>query len=108
MLQNLTMEQMKEIRRRKMAKEQEDLADQGRSSAVVNGLIVTIGDADCDYLDFKHFIVAQIARMGFSAYIAKTDWNTNELIYDLAEEESDSEIWTRDVINYFDGMEGNY
>lgn len=108
MLQNLTMEQKREIRKRKIAQKQEDIAERGQSSAVVNGLIVTIGDADCDYLDFKHFIVAQIARMGFSAYIAKTDWNTNELIYDLAEEESDSDIWFHDVEKYFDGMEGNY
>lgn len=108
MLKSYTTEQMKEIRRQKIAEEQEALAEQGHSSAIEDGQLVTIGDADCDYLDFKHFLVAQIAKHGFTAYVSKTGWDITELVEDLAEEESDSDIWLEDVINYFDGKEGNY
>ncbi|WP_288557786.1 hypothetical protein [uncultured Lactobacillus sp.] len=108
MLQNLTMEQMREIRNQRIAKEQDALAEQGISSAIENGEVVTIGNADCDYLDFKHFIVAQIAQRGFAWFIDKTGWDKDELIEDLAEQDSSNTVWQDDVEDFFNGKEGNY
>lgn len=99
---------MKEIKRQKELKEQKEYADSGTSTAYENGKLVTIGDADCDYLDFKHFVIAQIARLGFEKYVALTGWDISELVEDLAEDDPSSTNWRDDVMKYFDGMEGNY
>lgn len=108
MFKPLTSEQKKLIREKKIADEQAMLAQQGVSSAVENGSVVTIGNGDCDYWDFKHFVVAQIARMGFEAYEDLTSWDHDELVEDLAEESSSSStVWKDDVMECFDGMEGN-
>lgn len=106
MFKPLTNEQKKLIREKKIADEQAMLAQQGISSAVENGQVVTIGNSDCDYWDFKHFVVAQIARMGFKAYEDLTCWDHDGLVYDLADCEPESQLWFNDVEDYFDGVEG--
>lgn len=108
MLKNFSIEQMKEIKRQKQLKEQQEYAENGKSTAYEAGQLVTIGDADCDYLDYKHFVVAQIARLGFKGYVALTGWDISELVEYLAEEDSSNTVWENDVMDYFDGMEGNY
>lgn len=108
MLKNFSIEQMKEIKRQKQLKEQQEYAENGKSTAYEAGQLVTIGDADCDYLDYKHFVVAQIARLGFKGYVAITGWDISELVEDLAEDDPSSTNWRDDVIDFFDGMEGNY
>ena len=106
MFKPLTSEQKKLIKEKKIVDEQAMLAQQGVSSAVEDGEVVTIGNGDCDYWDFKHFIVAQIARMGFKAYEDLTGWDHDELVYDLADCEPESQLWFDDVEDYFDGVEG--
>lgn len=108
MLKNFSIEQMKEIKRQKQLKEQQEYAENGKSTAYEAGQLVTIGDADCDYLDYKHFVVAQIARLGFKGYVAITGWDISELVEVLAEDGPSSTNWRDDVIDFFDGMEGNY
>ena len=108
MIQQLSLSQIKEIKIQKIADEQKNLAESGVSSALENGQVVTIGDSDRDYLDWKHFIVAQIARLGFSTYVAITGWDISELVEDLAEENGDNSVWQDDAIAYFNGVEGNY
>ena len=108
MLKNFSIEQMKEIKKNKLAKQQEQLAQCGISTAVVNGTIVTVGDYDRNYIDWKHFIIAQIARIGLSNYSDMTGWDINELVEDLAEEEQGSNLWFDDAEKYFDAMEGDY
>lgn len=99
-------EQRELIRARKMVDEQMMLAQQGISSAIENGEIVTIGSSNCDYLNFKHFVLAQIARMGFDDYEDLTGWDHDELIEDLSEEASSNPIWEEDATKFFDGVEG--
>lgn len=106
MLKPLTSEQKKLIKAKKIADEQAMLAQQGTSSAIENGSVVTIGNGDCDYGDFKHFVVAQIARMGFDNYEDLTGWDHDELIYDLAEEGPENGLWYDNVEDFFDGVEG--
>ena len=108
MLKNFSIEQMKEIKRQKQLIEQQEYAENGKSTAYEAGKLVTIGDADCKYLDYKHFVVAQIARLGFKGYVAITGWDISELVEDLAEDDPSSTNWRDDVIDFFDGMEGNY
>lgn len=107
MLTHFSIEQKKEIKSQKQLKEQQKWAESGKSTAYEAGQLVTIGDADCDYLDYKHFVVAQTARMGFEAYEDLTGWDHDELVEDLAEEDSSNTVWKDDVMKYFDGMEGN-
>ena len=99
-------EQRELIRARKMVDEQMMLAQQGISSAIENGEIVTIGSSNCDYLNFKHFVVAQIARMGFDNYEDLTGWDHDELIFDLSDYGPEDVLWREDVMGYFDGVEG--
>lgn len=106
MLKPLTSQQEKLIRAKKIADEQAMLAQQGVSSAVENGGVVTIGNGDYDYWDFKHFIVAQIARMGFDNYEDLTGWDHDELIFDLSDYGPEDVLWREDVMGYFDGVEG--
>lgn len=101
-----TKEQRELIRARKMVDEQMMLAQQGISSAIENGEIVTIGSSNCDYLNFKHFVLAQIARMNFDKYEYLTGWDHDELIEDLSEETSSNPIWKEDATKFFDGVEG--
>lgn len=106
MLKPLTREQEKLIKAKKIADEQAMLAQQGVSSAIENGQVVTIGNGDCDYWDFKHFVVAQIARMGFDNYEDITGWDHDELIFDLSDYGPEDVLWREDVMGYFDGVEG--
>ena len=47
--------------------------------------------------------------MGIDNYISKTGWDKKELIEFLATDDDPNEDpWKEDVMNYFDGMEGNY
>ena len=108
MIMTYSPEQMQEIKKIKLAKQQERLAQCGISTAVVNGKIATVGDYDRNYIDWKHFIIAQIARMGLSNYTEITGWDANELIEDIAEEEQGSNLWFDDAEKYFDAMEGDY
>lgn len=108
MLQPLTKEQAKQIKEDKQYEEQVSYAQSGVSTAIEGNLIVTIGDADSDYLDWKHFVVAQIFRLGIGQYCSKTGWDIEELVEDLAEEDQSSDIWRDDALEYFDGMEGDY
>ena len=108
MIMTYLPEQMQEIKKNKLAKQQERLAQCGISTAVVNGKIVTVGDYDSNYIDWKHFIIAQIARMGLSNYTEITGWDANELVEDIAEEEQGSNLWFDDAEKYFDAMEGDY
>lgn len=107
MLKPLTTDQMIEIAKQKRTKEQLMLAEQGISTAVTHDQVVTIGlNHNCNYQDFKHFVVAQIFAMGVNKYIELTGWDADELCQDIAEEPSDSTIWRDDVLSWFDGMEG--
>ena len=108
MIMTYSPEQMQEIKKNKLAKQQEQLAQCGISTAIVNGTLVTVGDYDRNYIDWKHFIIAQIARMGLSNYTEITGWDANELIEDIAEEEQGSNLWFDDAEKYFDAMEGDY
>lgn len=101
-------EQVKEIKKEQRDKQQKSLAGQGISSAIENGQIVTVGDADRDYLDWKEFVLAQIARLGWQRYCNLTGWDIDELIEDLAEEDQDSTLWSDDAKDYFGAVEGDY
>ena len=108
MIMTYSPEQMQEIKKNKLAKQQKQYAENGISTAVVNGTLVTVGDYDRNYIDWKHFIIAQIARIGLSNYSDMTGWDINELVEDLAEEEQGSNLWFDDAEKYFDAMEGDY
>ena len=108
MIMTYSPEQMQEIKKVKLAKRQKQLAQCGISTAVLNETLVTVGDYDRNYIDWKHFIIAQIARIGLSNYGDMTGWDINELVEDLAEEEQGSNLWFDDAEKYFDAMEGDY
>ena len=92
----------------KLAKQQKQYAENGISTAIVNGKLVTVGDFDRNYNDWKHFIVSQIFNMGIVNFLNLTDWDINELVEDLAEEEQGSNLWCDDAEKYFNAMEGDY
>jgi hypothetical protein len=101
-------QQIETIRDHQLAKKQVELAESGIGSAIVNNQIITIGDSECNYYDWKHFVIGQIFRMGISQYATETCWDIDELKEDLAEIDKDSEIWLADAENYFHGMEGEF
>lgn len=109
MVEIYSLEQMKMIRNQKRIERQKESAESGISTAVVCGQIVTIGDYDCDYHSWKHFIVAQIARLGFLRYVNLTGWDINELVEDLAgSDDPNDDIWLDDATKWFDAVEANY
>ena len=108
MIMTYSPEQMQEIKKIKLAKQQKQYAENGISTAIVNGKLVTVGDFDRNYNDWKHFIVSQIFNMGIVNFLNLTDWDINELVEDLAEEEQGSNLWFDDAEKYFDAMEGDY
>lgn len=109
MIEIYSLEQMKMIRNQKRIEQQKEAADSGISTAVVCGQIVTIGDYDCDYHSWKHFIVAQIVRLGFQRYVSLTGWDINELVDDLAgNADPNDDIWLDDAKDYFNAVEANY
>ncbi len=85
-----------------------DYAEDGISSALENGQVVTIGDSECDYNNFKEFIVAQIFRLSLPRFIKITGWDKEELIDYLANVDPYDGIWKDDTMDYFDGVEGDY
>lgn len=109
MIEIYSLEQMKMIINQKRIELQKEAADSGISTAVVCGQIVTIGDYDCDYHSWKHFIVAQIVRLGFQRYVSLTGWDINELVDDLAgNADPNDDIWLDDAKDYFNAVEANY
>lgn len=107
MLMN-TVKQAKIFKRQKLIDEQIDLAKYGISSAIENDYVVTIGDADCDYLSFKHFLVGQMAIMGMKQFANKTEWPLDDLIEFVTNEGPDNSEWFETAENYFDAMQGDY
>lgn len=107
MWQTLNPDQIKLIKEQKQVEEQKSLAEDGISSAYEGNKLVTVGSGDRDYYDWKHFIVAQILRMGIDNFIAKTGWDKNELTEDLAEEDNDSVMWHDEAHDWFDAMDGD-
>lgn len=107
MLKPFTPEQQIEAALRRRNAEQEELAKEGISSAVMGDQVVTIGDPDCNYNSFKHFIVAQIARLDIWGFADKYGWDLDELVEDLADEESDSSLWRQETMDHFNGVEGD-
>ena len=108
MIEIMTPEQAKFFREQQVLKEQRELAKQGISSAFEDKFLVTIGDSSCDYYNFKHFITAQIFRMGLDKFVDKTDWDKDEVIEYLATVDQYDDLWKEQVIDYFDGIEGDY
>lgn len=108
MLSVFTKDQIKVLTDRIQYEKQQDFAASGIGTAIVNNRIVTIGDSECDYLDWKHFVVDQIFRMGISQYCAKADWIVPDLKEALAETDQDDDIWWDDAQDYFEGMKGDY
>nr|DAO82951.1 MAG TPA: hypothetical protein [Bacteriophage sp.] len=110
MIEIMTPAQAATFREQRLKEEQRRLADQGISSAMEGKSLVTIGDANQDYLSFKHFVTAQIFRLGIDTYMGLTGWDDKrELIEELASvEDPNDDLWKEDVLDYFDGFEGNY
>ena len=104
----MTREQAKTFREQQVLEEQRNLAEQGISSAFEGKFLVTIGDSSCDYYNFKHFITAQIFRMGLNKFVEKTDWAEDEVVEYLATVDQYDDLWKEQVIDYLGGMEGNY
>lgn len=108
MIEIMTPAQAVTFREQRLKEEQRRLADQGISSAFEGWNLVTIGDSDCDCLSFKHFVTTQIFSLGIDNYISRTGWDKKELIEYLATVDQYDDIWKDDVLDFFDGMEGNY
>ena len=108
MIEIMTREQAKTFREQQVLEEQRNLAEQGISSAFEGKFLVTIGDSSCDYYNFKHFITAQVFRMGLDKFVDKTDWAKDEVVEYLATVDQYDDLWKEQVIGYFGGMEGNY
>lgn len=105
MIEIYSLEQMKMIRNQKRIEQQKEAAENGISTAIVCGQIVTIGD----YHSWKHFIVAQIVRLGFQRYVSLTGWDINELVDDLAGDAGpNDDVWLDDAKDYFNAVEANY
>lgn len=104
-----TVDQAKIYRRNQLIEEQIELAEAGISSAIEDGnQVVTIGNADCDYISAKHFLLAQATRLGIKRFLNVTDETAEDFIDNFAELEIDNDDWFDMVENYFDGMRGNY
>lgn len=108
MVEIMTPAQAATYREQRLKEKQRNLAEQGISSAMEGKSLVTIGDANQDYLSFKHFVIAQIFSLGINNYISRTGWDKKELIEYLATVDQYDDIWKDDVLDFFDGMEGNY
>ncbi|OYS20913.1 hypothetical protein CBF60_02065 [Lactobacillus taiwanensis] len=109
MVEIMTPAQAAAFREQRLKEEQRKYAERGISTALEGWTLVTIGDSDCNYYSYKHFVVTQIFGMGIDNYISKTGWDKKELIEFLATDDDPNEDpWKEDVINYFDGIEGNY
>lgn len=110
MLKDFTPEQQIEIALRRRNEEQEELAREGVSSAVMGNQVVTIDNLDwstrCDLDNFKHFIMAQIAKLGVAGYADKYDWDVDELVEELANVGYQDDMWRDEVIDHFNGIEG--
>ena len=104
-----TIDQAEIFKRQRLIDEQIELAEAGISSAIEdNNHVVTIGDADCDYISAKHFLLAQVARLGVKRFLNATDETVEDFIDNFAELEIDNDDWFDVVENYFDGMRGDY
>lgn len=103
-----TVDQAKIFKRQQLIDEQIELAESGISSAIEGDIVVTIGDADCDYLNWKHFLVAQMAQMGMKQFANYTEWPLDDLVEFVTNESPDNDEWFDTTENYFDGMRGNY
>lgn len=108
MTEIMTREQEKFFKEQQVLKEQRELAKQGISSAFEDKVLMTIGDSSCDYYNFKHFITAQIFRMGLDKFVDKTDWDKDEVIEYLANLDKYDYLWEEQVLDYFGGMKGDY
>lgn len=110
MIEIMTPAQAATYREQRLKEEQRSYAEQGISSAMEGKSLVTIGDANQDYLSFKHFVIAQIFRLGIDNYMSLTGWDDKkDLIEELASvEDPNDDLWKDDVLDYFDGFEGNY
>lgn len=107
MLKPFTPEQQTEIALKRRNEEQQELAREGVSSAIMGNQVVTIGGPDYNFNNFKHFIVAQIARLGIWGFADKYGWDLDELVEDLADEDSDKNLWRDETIDHFNGVEGD-
>lgn len=102
----LSNDQLQEIKAEKLYEEQQKLADQGISTAREEKTIVTIGDYDCDYLNWKEFILAQIFHLGYEQFCDETGWDKNELVEELSDSDCDDQEWVDTAVDNFDGMQG--
>ena len=103
-----TVEKAKKFKMSRILEEQKDWARDGISIAVVNGEIVTVGDSDCDYANFKAFCVDQMIRMGMKQFANKTEWPLYDMARCLTEEGPESDVWFDTAYEYFDAIEGDY
>ena len=57
MVEIMTPAQAATYREQRLKKEQRNLAERGISTAFEGWNLVTIGDIDCNYYSYKHFVV---------------------------------------------------
>ena len=103
-----TVDEARIYRRNQLIEEQIELAEAGISSALEGNQVVTIGNADCDYISAKHFLLAQVTRLGIKRFLNATNETVEDFIDNFAELEIDNDDWFDVVENYFDGMRGDY
>lgn len=97
-------DQMKLVKEARQHREEQALLDNGISYAYEDGQLATIGNADCDYCNYKEFIVHQVLTLGANRYCSITDWDRLELEQDLADvEDPNDPVWSDDIENYFNG-----
>lgn len=108
MLQTFTKDQLEEIQNEKIRKLRINLQEEGIGSAMVGKRLVTVGDHDCSFNNWKEFLIAQIFDMGLNRFCEKTGWFKNELIENLANNPEDDSMWLDEAEQFFDAMEANY
>lgn len=98
-------EQIKEVNAINFEKERRQYAQEGIATAIEGGKLVTIGNGECDYSNFKEFCTFQIMYMGFEEFADATEWEESDLADFLANVDSSDTVWKDIVMDYFNGME---
>lgn len=101
-------QQFKIAKQQQLERKQQDYAESGYNTAVVNDVIVTIGDFDSDYDSWKSFVVSQMVSMGISAFLNLTGWDPKDLVESLSDADAMNDTWIDVTIDHFNGLPANY
>lgn len=101
-------EQAAEINKENLIKTRRAYQEQGIGTAYEGKQLVTIGDSECDYDNWKEFIVAQLFRLGPNRLSDLTDWALDDLQEQIANTDPYDGTWLDAAQDGFDAIGGDY